>query len=252
MTGRSTPRRGVINVPPHTGRLGRHSRRLPTASAPRRLRDAYRHPFPLPRRRRRIWACDGRLPPTRQQNSVEVASPGPRPPAAEHVVDDVGAQDGVVAIGVQVRCGIWTPVARFSCEWSGPTRPAARGSYRPGRRSAKRCSAIRPAPSLQSNSPAAASVGCRSHTSATRPLIATASEWSRLREPGTVRRGPEEINDQRRLLAAIAAGLLGSQGSPVWSRTAELLLLSSRETRWHYQRAVLELKDLLGEDTLGR
>jgi hypothetical protein len=52
-------------------------------------------------------------------------------------------------------------------------------------------------------------------------------------------------------MAAIAAALLGQQGSPVWARTAELLLLSSQETRCHFNRAKLELEDLLGEQIPG-
>jgi hypothetical protein len=39
------------------------------------------------------------------------------------------------------------------------------------------------------------------------------------------------------MLAAIAAAALGSQGSPLWSRTAELLLLSSRDVAAHHHRA---------------
>jgi hypothetical protein len=59
----------------------------------------------------------------------------------------------------------------------------------------------------------------------------------------------DAIVEQQRLTAAIAAALLGQQGSPVWARTAELLLLSSQETRRHFSRARLELEDLLGEGT---
>ena len=62
----------------------------------------------------------------------------------------------------------------------------------------------------------------------------------------------DAIVEQRRLMAAIAAALLGQQGSPVWSRTAELLLLSSQETRRHFNRAQLELEDLLGEQASQR
>jgi hypothetical protein len=47
----------------------------------------------------------------------------------------------------------------------------------------------------------------------------------------------EPTSEQRRLVAAVAAALMGSQGSPVWSRTAELLLLSSQETQRHHMRA---------------
>ena len=53
--------------------------------------------------------------------------------------------------------------------------------------------------------------------------------------------------EDRRLKAAIAAALLGQQGSAVWTRTAELLLLSSEETRGHFNRARLELENLLDE-----
>jgi hypothetical protein len=60
------------------------------------------------------------------------------------------------------------------------------------------------------------------------------------------------IVEERRMLAAIAAALLGQQGSPVWSRTAESLLLSSQETRRHFIRARLELEDLLGEEASQR
>ena len=55
--------------------------------------------------------------------------------------------------------------------------------------------------------------------------------------------------EQRRLMAAITAALLGQQGSPVWTRTAELLLLSSQETRRHFDRARRELEDVLGDPT---
>jgi glutamine amidotransferase PdxT len=57
----------------------------------------------------------------------------------------------------------------------------------------------------------------------------------------------ETVLEDRRLMAAIAAALLGQQGSPVWGRTAELLLLSSQETRSHFNRAKVELEDLLDE-----
>jgi len=59
----------------------------------------------------------------------------------------------------------------------------------------------------------------------------------------------ETLLDDRRLMAAIAAALLGQQGSPVWARTAELLLLSSHDTRWHFNRAKGEIDALLGEQT---
>jgi hypothetical protein len=50
-----------------------------------------------------------------------------------------------------------------------------------------------------------------------------------------------------RLLAAIGAALLGNQGSPEWSRTAESLLLTSAEVSWHYRRAEREIERLLEE-----
>jgi hypothetical protein len=59
----------------------------------------------------------------------------------------------------------------------------------------------------------------------------------------------DAIIEEQRLMAAIAAALLGQQGSPVWTRTAELLLLSSQETRRHFNRATLELDDVLGDAT---
>jgi hypothetical protein len=59
----------------------------------------------------------------------------------------------------------------------------------------------------------------------------------------------DAIIEERRLTAAIAAALLGQQGSPVWTRTAELLLLSSPETRRHFNRARRELEDVLGDAT---
>ena len=62
----------------------------------------------------------------------------------------------------------------------------------------------------------------------------------------------EPNNEQQRLLAAVAAALLGSQGSPVWSRTAELLLLSSYEIQRHHKRATSELSNILGDDFTGR
>jgi len=58
----------------------------------------------------------------------------------------------------------------------------------------------------------------------------------------------EATCEQRRLLAAVAAALLGNQGSPVWSRTAEMLLLSSQETQRHHRRAATELSRILGDD----
>jgi hypothetical protein len=62
----------------------------------------------------------------------------------------------------------------------------------------------------------------------------------------------ESASEQRRLLAAVAAALLGSQGSPVWSRTAELLLLSSNEAQRHHKRATAELSRILGDELTGR
>ena len=58
----------------------------------------------------------------------------------------------------------------------------------------------------------------------------------------------ERLQDDQRLLAAIAAALLGSQGSPVWTRTAERLLLSSQETRVEHHRARDELDRLMDHD----
>ena len=59
---------------------------------------------------------------------------------------------------------------------------------------------------------------------------------------------PRSEDADRRLLAAIAAALLGGQGSPVWSRTGELLLLSSRDVQWHHERAAHELDEILPHD----
>ncbi len=59
----------------------------------------------------------------------------------------------------------------------------------------------------------------------------------------------DAIVEERRMKAAIAAALLGQQGSPVWTRTAELLLLSSQDIRLHFNRARLELKDFLEDAT---
>ena len=59
----------------------------------------------------------------------------------------------------------------------------------------------------------------------------------------------DTMMEQRRLTAAIAAALLGQQGSPVWTRTAEHLLLSSQDTRRHFNQARLELEDFLGDAT---
>ncbi|HEX2104783.1 MAG TPA: hypothetical protein VHF51_14095 [Solirubrobacteraceae bacterium] len=59
----------------------------------------------------------------------------------------------------------------------------------------------------------------------------------------------DAIMEERRLTAAIAAALLGQQGSPVWTRTAEHLLLSSQETRRHFNRARRELEGFLDDAT---
>jgi hypothetical protein len=59
----------------------------------------------------------------------------------------------------------------------------------------------------------------------------------------------DTMMEQRRVTAAVAAALLGQQGSAVWTRTAELLLLSSQETRRHFNRAKLELDDVLRDAT---
>jgi hypothetical protein len=59
----------------------------------------------------------------------------------------------------------------------------------------------------------------------------------------------DDRREERVLLAAVGAALLGSQGSPVWSRTAEHLLLSSVEVNWRYRKAACELAPLfLRED----
>jgi hypothetical protein len=51
----------------------------------------------------------------------------------------------------------------------------------------------------------------------------------------------ESTQNEARMLAAIAAATLGGQGSPLWSRTAELLLLSSRDVAAHHHRALAEI-----------
>ena len=43
--------------------------------------------------------------------------------------------------------------------------------------------------------------------------------------------------DHERFLAAIAAAILAAQGSPVWARTAEALLLGDAEVNPPYQVA---------------
>ena len=43
------------------------------------------------------------------------------------------------------------------------------------------------------------------------------------------------------LVAAVAAALLGAQGSPVWSRTAEALLLADPEMKRLFARAAREI-----------
>ena len=55
----------------------------------------------------------------------------------------------------------------------------------------------------------------------------------------------ESARSEERMLAAIAAAVLGSQGSPVWSRTAELLLLSSSDVASFRQRALAETEAVL-------
>ncbi len=49
------------------------------------------------------------------------------------------------------------------------------------------------------------------------------------------------------LLAAVAAAILGAQGSPVWTRTAEALLLEDQEVRRRFLIAKRELDALLRE-----
>jgi hypothetical protein len=66
---------------------------------------------------------------------------------------------------------------------------------------------------------------------------------------GTYRVGAdaEALREHCRLLAANAAASLGGQGSPVWARTAELLLLSSPDVERHHRRAALEVARVLDE-----
>ena len=49
----------------------------------------------------------------------------------------------------------------------------------------------------------------------------------------------ESLNEH--LLAAVAAAILGAQGSPVWSRTAEALLLAGPEVNRLYRLAAREV-----------
>ena len=53
--------------------------------------------------------------------------------------------------------------------------------------------------------------------------------------------------DHERFLAAIAAAILGAQGSPVWARTDEALLLSDAEVNRHYQVAARLIDTVLRE-----
>jgi hypothetical protein len=47
------------------------------------------------------------------------------------------------------------------------------------------------------------------------------------------------------LLAAVAAAILGAQGSPVWSRTAEALLLEDPEVKRLFRLAAAEVERAL-------
>jgi hypothetical protein len=49
----------------------------------------------------------------------------------------------------------------------------------------------------------------------------------------------QSLNDH--LLAAVAAAILGAQGSPVWSRTAEALLLADPEVKRLFRLAAREV-----------
>ncbi len=49
------------------------------------------------------------------------------------------------------------------------------------------------------------------------------------------------------LLAAVAAAILGAQGSPVWARTAELLLLEDPDVHRQYRLAARELEAVLDD-----
>ena len=57
--------------------------------------------------------------------------------------------------------------------------------------------------------------------------------------------------EDRRLLAAVAAAVLGAQGSPAWAQTAESLMLSCPEVARRYRRALCDLEALLGEAPSG-
>lgn len=53
----------------------------------------------------------------------------------------------------------------------------------------------------------------------------------------------ESLNEH--LLAAVAAAILGAQGSPVWSRTAEALLLSNPEVKRLFRLVAREVEATL-------
>jgi hypothetical protein len=57
--------------------------------------------------------------------------------------------------------------------------------------------------------------------------------------------------DDRHLLAAVAAAVLGAQGSATWARTAESLLLSCPEVARRYRSALYELEAVLGQAPSG-
>ena len=86
-----------------------------------------------------------------------------------------------------------------------------------------------------------------------------ASEMSRLRQrplygattkPGTARSSMCEFLQNQSLnehfLAAVAAAILGAQGSPAWSRTAEALLLGDPEVKRLFRLAAREIDAALG------
>lgn len=52
-------------------------------------------------------------------------------------------------------------------------------------------------------------------------------------------------SDHERFLAAIAAALLGAQGSPVWTRAAEALLLDDPQVKRQYQVAACQVEAAL-------
>ncbi len=54
-------------------------------------------------------------------------------------------------------------------------------------------------------------------------------------------------SDHERFIAAIAAAVLGAQGSPVWTRTAEALLLDHPEVNRQYQVAACQVEAALRE-----